>query len=395
MRTQTHVALFGDAPRLADRLSAALAERGFAWRSFDLTTMPASTPADIDLAMLVLDQHHVLEHPEAVVSQLEHLSQSRTPTLVWGMPENAGAPTGALLDCVPADANLEEVLGRLTTLAHYAPMIRQMQAELTQLQRLGEHLHRYFGEIDQELRLAGRLQRDFLPTKLPQVPPLSFAALYRPATWVSGDTYDVFRIDEHHVGVFLADAMGHGVAAGLLTMFLRQALVTKRIQGKNYQIVGPAEALNDLHQCLLKQGLPNCQFVTAAYAIINCETLMLRLARAGHPGPLLLGKNGHKQQIGVPSGLLGIPEIDPEVSEARVKLTAGDRLLLFTDGIEDVFFQAAPDPQIPPPFDPVLDELAAYDVRTMVQRLGDHLDRLEGSLHPSDDMTVLAMEVAE
>jgi len=67
--------------------------------------------------------------------------------------------------------------------------------------------------VDQELRLDSRLQRDFLPKQLPTVGDIRFHVLYRPATWVCGDVYDVQRLDERFIGFYLADAVGHGVAA--------------------------------------------------------------------------------------------------------------------------------------------------------------------------------------
>ena len=62
-------------------------------------------------------------------------------------------------------------------------------------------------QIDEEMRLAARLQVDFLPRTLPEVDGVAFNVFFRPASYVSGDIYDVTRLDEDHIGFFVADAL--------------------------------------------------------------------------------------------------------------------------------------------------------------------------------------------
>ena len=184
---------------------------------------------------------------------------------------------------VSASDSLDEAWGRLVTIIAHRPAIRRLQAEILALRRVQGPLSSHFNQIDEEMRLAGRLQRDFLPRELPQLPNVRFAYIYRPATWVSGDMFDIFRLDEQHVGFYVADAVGHGMPAALLTMFIKRALVTKRIRGSSYELVPPAESLRLLNNDLLQQNLTNSQFATACYCVLNTNTLQLQLARAGHP----------------------------------------------------------------------------------------------------------------
>jgi sigma-B regulation protein RsbU (phosphoserine phosphatase) len=290
---------------------------------------------------------------------------------------------------------MEEVIGRLTTLARYAPVIKRMEKELQQLQRLGRHLNRYFDEIDQEMRLAGRLQRDFMPHKLPEVPRLRFAQLYRPAVWVSGDIFDVFLIDNQHLAMFIADAMGHGTAAGLMTMFLRRALVPKQLTGDAECIVAPAQAIQRLHEGLARQELPHAQFVTAAYAIIDIESLDIRLARGGHPYPLRISATGEISELHCEGGLLGVPGLDPEFTEHHTRLDPGDKLIFYTDGLEDVLLSTRDPKTGLAEFTEHLREWAGLDADTLISALTEHLDCQEGSLNPKDDMTVIVAEVAQ
>ena len=347
------------------------------------------------IAFVITDEsadETVLEH---TVTLLKRLVSENVPTLVWGASDKIRWSGGPMVEWLAADTSLDEIAGRLSTLARYVPLMKRFERELGHLHRLGDQLNRYFSEIDQEMRLAGRLQRDFLPRSLPELPGYNFSLVYRPASWVSGDMYDVFRIDEEHLGIFLADAMGHGVAAGLLTMFLRQALVPKRITGSSYSIVSPPEAMADLHTCLVRQKLPNCQFLTAVYAILNTQTRELRLSRAGHPYPLHIHGDGEISQIQVGGGLLGLPDIEPEFEETSLRLEPGDKVAFFTDGLEDDFFTGIEAHSPLPLVTPALQEWAWLPATEFADAISEHLDCKVGSLHPTDDITLLTLQVRE
>src|SRR5688572_2673105 len=125
----------------------------------------------------------------------------------------------ALLEPVAPLAQVESLLAQVDA----------MQAELENLRELADARRYHMEQVERELKLASRLQRDFLPKRLPNHGRLKFNRLYRPAGHVSGDLCDVRRLDEQHVGVYLADAIGHGMPAALLAMFMHNALQTKRI----------------------------------------------------------------------------------------------------------------------------------------------------------------------
>lgn len=344
------------------------------------------------VAIVALDAVGGPEREREVKTVLRRLAAERTPTLIYG-PGGDGRPTGsALTEWLAPGASVEAVLAKVETLARYVPLLAAMERELEHMSRLGQQLNHYFNEIDQEMRLAGRLQRDFLPAKLPNIPPLKFHAVYRPASWVSGDMYDVFRIDEDHLGLFVADAMGHGVAAGLLTMFLRQGLISKHIDGNEYTILTPAEALDHLHACLVKQKLPNCQFVTAAYAVADLRSCRVRLSRGGHPYAIHIRPDEPPTEVRVEGSLLGLADVPADFEQTEITLAPGEKLFLYTDGLEESILAPRTTAGVPTEFTPLFHEWAAVDGAEIVARIEAHLDGQEGSLHPTDDVTVLVVE---
>ncbi len=371
-------------------LAGRLAQLGFAVEVID---PGVSMDAAKALPLLAVIHESRELPPDAPVFQA--LLRQQTTVLICGACDPAAVGLNA--EWLPAEIPVAEVVGRVCALARLTPRLQHLEQEVAQLQRVSQQLNRYFAEIDQEMRLAGRLQRDFLPRHNLEMPGLALGALYRPASWVSGDLYDLFRIDDEHIGIFVADAMGHGVAAGLITMFLRQSLVTRRDSPLAEQILEPAAVLNSLHESLSRQRLPNCQFVTAAYAVINVRTLQCRITRAGHPCPLLIRASGAAPTIVEPAiggGLLGIPELPPEPTETLETLEPGDKLVFFTDGIEDVLIETRQEKNEPRAYSPELLTWAAQPAGEFVESVTNHLDRQAGSLHPADDITLVVAEVS-
>ena len=187
--------------------------------------------------------------------------------------------------------------------------------------------------LAEQLRMAGLVQRDFLPASLPDSDKIQWATIYLPAEWVSGDLYDIVRIDEQHIGFYVADAIGHSMPAALLTIFLKQALVMRETLENSYRIFSPAEVMKNLNVRMAGQKLSGYQFATCCYCLLNIDTLELTYARAGHPYPLLLRQGSEPRQLEVRGSLLGIFQ-QTEYTQQTVQLQRGDKLLLYSDGAE-------------------------------------------------------------
>src|SRR5207237_10699401 len=117
------------------------------------------------------------------------------------------------------------------------------------------------------------VEQAFWPKPLPRVRNLRFRTLVRPAGHVRGDLYDVMRLDESHIGFYMADAVGHGMPAALLTMFLKQALVTKEIQPGTYRLLDPSLTMARLNDALVEQNLSHATFATAIYGHVDTRPL--------------------------------------------------------------------------------------------------------------------------
>lgn len=187
--------------------------------------------------------------------------------------------------------------------------------------------------LTEQLRLAGLVQQDFLRTELPNTERIRWATAFLPAEWVSGDIYDVVRIDEQHIAFYVADVIGHGMPAALLTIFLKQAMVLRESIENNNRIFTPSEVLRNLNVRMTAQKLSGYQFATCCYCLLDIKTLQLTFTRAGHPYPILIRSGEEPYRLEVQGSLLGVFG-QSEYPQRMVQLQSGDKLLLYSDGAE-------------------------------------------------------------
>jgi hypothetical protein len=182
--------------------------------------------------------------------------------------------------------------------------------------------------IQKELEIAERIQTSILPRSIPRLSGIEIAARYLPMSAVAGDFYDFLVLDGNQLGILIADVTGHGVPAALIASMLKVAFA-----GQITHAQEPARVIAGLNQALC--GKFEDHFVTAAYLYVDLDTKILRYAGAGHP-PLLFRNhsNGGAHAIEQNGLFLGMfPEA--EYSSIEIPLRAGDRYLLYTDGLPE------------------------------------------------------------
>lgn len=282
----------------------------------------------------------------------------------------------------------------LFALSQRQPVVERLSGEL----RVARTAHGGLsGEIDKmhrELHLASMVQRAFIPRTPPHAEELDFAWVFRPAGYVSGDIFDIRPLDDRRWMFFLADVVGHGVPAALLTMIVARGLAISERQNRS-----PGEILLGLNREMCDNPEGPQRFATAVYGVIDARTLEVTLAAAGHPPPLVFGPEGH-EKIEADGPLLGVFE-DATFEERSFRLKLGQTLLLYTDGFELAFPGPNPDESdLNRPTLHYVDHLAhvargwdrnTCDLSRSMERLEELLDQQAGSLNRADDVTALAI----
>ena len=178
-----------------------------------------------------------------------------------------------------------------------------------------------------EVRTAARhLQQRLLPQALPEIPELDLAARYLPAeAGVGGDWYDVIALPSGRVGVAIGDVVGKGAQAAAYMGELRSVLRAYALEE-----LAPAPALARLARFV---DLIRGQMATLVYGIIDPGESRMRIARAGHPYPLLVHPERGATYLTSGGGPpLGVPGVD-SFPEHESAIEAGSTLLLYTDGL--------------------------------------------------------------
>lgn len=196
-------------------------------------------------------------------------------------------------------------------------------------------------EIQGDLEIAREFQEALLPESYPMIPSpslpslskLEFHHIYRPTRTVSGDFFNVTKLDDYRVAILIADVMGHGARSALVTSILH-ALI-KSLRSEADDPAGFLAAVNQRFHSLLREG-EDPILVTAFYLIMDTCSNSLTFASAGHPSPLLL-RPGHpaRELLTIrPDAAIGLfPETD--FHNHFGDFTTGDLILLYTDGVPE------------------------------------------------------------
>jgi hypothetical protein len=223
-----------------------------------------------------------------------------------------------------------ELAVRIATMLEMRHSLESMHREVAASRATDDGLQQ---QHRNQLRLARKVQLELLPEVEPRFGAVSFKTVYRPADYISGDIYDIQRLDEQHVGVALADAGGKGIPAALLTVYIKKALRGKETRSDGYRLLGPDEVLARLNHEIVEADLPDCPFVAIVYAVINMLTGETTIARGGAPYPVWCRNDGSLELLRPDGPIVGILP-DAEFETITLPLQRGDTLLFYSDGFE-------------------------------------------------------------
>lgn len=186
-------------------------------------------------------------------------------------------------------------------------------------------------KMKSDLGFSKRLQQKMLPKK-EKLENVSLDYIYRPSETLSGDMFDMYRIDEENIGVYISDVVGHGVSASLMTMFIRQ---TMRVMAE--VSTSPADRLKELHKSFLDLDLEAEYYFTIFHGSYNIRTKELKYANAGH-NCMPIRYNIEKNRLDlIENKGYPISSLLREISfkEKTIKIDGGDKILFYTDGVTE------------------------------------------------------------
>ena len=209
-------------------------------------------------------------------------------------------------------------------------VIARVETHLT-IHRLKREVEEKKDALEDELEAASAVQRRLLPKNLPEIAGLKLAVHYETSLYAGGDYYDIASMADDQWGFLVADAEGHSAPAAVM-----MAMTCALFRSYPHPPADPGELLYFLNEHMCKVADPS--FVTALYVVYDAGSRTLKIARAGHPPPMIY-RSAKKKAVEYKCGGVFPLGVDPyeQVPVTEAELHPGDRILMYTDGVTERF----------------------------------------------------------
>jgi len=269
-----------------------------------------------------------------------------------------------------------------------------IQSDVTARRLAEEGLRRSKESLEQDLRLAARVQQSLLPPRETETGGFRVAHAFHPCDDLAGDGVGIVPLPGGRTGLYVLDVSGHGVRAALLSFTLAHLMSAASDESLLTEGFGPARAAIAPSRVAdrLNRQFPmdrTRQYFTLLYGVADPASGRFEYVTAGHPAPLLLRRDQAPESAGGSGFPIGMLE-DAEFEDSAVTLEPGDRLYVCTDGVvearnpeEEEFGQ---------------DRLAGEIARWRGLPLGDGLERAASAVRAwsrgplGDDVSLLGVE---
>ena len=238
--------------------------------------------------------------------------------------------------------------------------------------------------MEEELNLARTIQQGLLPSELPEMKNYDIAAINVPSRQVGGDYFDVITISKELYGIAIADVSGKGAGAALLMANLQASL--HALAGSDMPVGKMVSRINNS----IYQNTALDKFITFFYAQLDINNNTFTYCNAGHNPPYIIGSNRKVLELMTGGIILGMMA-DIEFETETLRLKAGDRIVMFTDGITEAmnekeeefgekrllgFVKDSPDK-------------SAQDI---IEGILSEVDSFSGTLPQADDITMVVLK---
>jgi sigma-B regulation protein RsbU (phosphoserine phosphatase) len=244
---------------------------------------------------------------------------------------------------------MEATADHIAIVLENAKLYQSLNEAFHELESANKQIEAFSNALSAELEKGRHMQRTFLPERMPDIPGWKIQACFHPAKQVSGDFYDVFPVDEQHIGIIIADVCDKGVSAALFMGIFRSLIHAYMESAFESAQAPPPAGDRDTHRSLSSRSIGALAFLnhyiekhhgkegifaTLFFGILNAHDGRLEYINAGHE-PLMVIKDDCVVRQLLPTGpAIGL------ISEAQFYLESlyleqGETLIGFTDGITD------------------------------------------------------------
>ncbi|UCH84938.1 MAG: SpoIIE family protein phosphatase [Candidatus Latescibacterota bacterium] len=262
-------------------------------------------------------------------------------------------------------------------------IIAMQSAQVIDNARLYEEQEAYM-RMQEEVRLASRIQLDLLPKGAPAVPGYDIAGRSIPAQMVGGDYFDFIPLEKNQMVICLGDVSGKGLPASLLMANLQATL-----RGQSLHTIAVNERVERANRLLYRSTDPE-KFATLFYGVLGLDDNRLTFSNAGHENPYLLRGGGETTRLTTGGTVLGVVDNFP-YDEDVVALGQGDVLVVFSDGITEAFDKNE-DQFGEDRLGPVLEKCRDEPADVIIDRIVEAVQEFAEDAPQADDLTLVVVK---
>jgi len=240
--------------------------------------------------------------------------------------------------------------------------------------------------MEDELNIAREIQQALLPEKIPSIPEFDIAALTISSKEVGGDYYDIITRQNGEYILAIGDVSGKGTPAALLMANVQAAL--RALAPHCTSVSETTGQINDLTFANTRSGN---KFITFFWGILDAKMHQFRFSNAGHNPPILLRKNGTTEALEEGGLILGVFKTETPYIESSVKLSPGDVLVMYTDGVSEAMNQNE-DQFTEEKLEAVLKESTHLSAKEIIKKVQQTLESHTRGTPQSDDITLLVLK---
>ncbi len=232
-----------------------------------------------------------------------------------------------------------------------ARLYSKLDESYRSLEKAKMKIEAYSKALDNEMEKGKKIQRDFLPRKIPQISGWKIAFYFHPARQVSGDFYDAFMLPENLLGVVIADVCDKGVGSALFMALFRSLIrvFSGKINLEGLSVPGSTKTEPDsqgdyFYEALNAVSLTNeyiagehgeeGMFATMFFGVLDPQTGKMAYVNGGHEPLLIVNQFGVKKSLKSTGPVVGMMT-EMEYQVKLVTIEPGDILLGFTDGVTE------------------------------------------------------------
>ncbi|GBF50244.1 serine phosphatase RsbU [Leptospira ryugenii] len=190
-------------------------------------------------------------------------------------------------------------------------------------------LKKFHDRISNDLEMASETQNHLVTKVWPNSKGIHCSSFFKSYEKIGGDAISFVIRDDEEIAIFFADVAGHGIASAMVS-----AMAVLSFKMNASLEATPAACLNAMHQEL--QAIVKTNHISACVFFYSIAEKKLSYSYAGHP-PILLISQSNNCQILEGNGTVIVSPLEPKLKNYTKHLQSGDRILLYSDGITDVY----------------------------------------------------------